>query len=315
MLNDPPKLFVDVADTPYKQAQGLMFINKLPENEGMLFDFARQKILSFWGENTYIPLDIAFADTEGTIHEITNIKPLTRKPVRSSVPCRYAIEANTGYFRENRIDIGDKIVIEEDPVRGKYVCFAKKRRNEKSGEGKAKRTQVSQLLSSDPSGQLGDAYQPQADEEQARSQYESLPKLTPQDIGMALEDNLEEPPLEVQPPSEAPPPDMPVELPEIPDSPIDEVPDFENAFDATEWSKPTAQNQFTGHLMRISYTTKSGKNIIRDVEPHGTFHAETTGNEIMVTFDRTVGDIRAFIISNITAYAVADEEFEPKFRV
>jgi len=132
---------------------------------------------------------------------------------------------------------------------------------------------------------------------------------------MALEDNLEEPPLEVQPPSEAPPPDMPVELPEIPDSPIDEIPDFENAFDATEWSKPTAQNQFSGHLMRISYTTKSGKNIIRDVEPHGTFHAETTGNEIMVTFDRTVGDIRSFIISNITAYAVADEEFEPKFRV
>jgi len=37
----------------------------------------------------------------------------------------------------------------------------------------------------------------------------------------------------------------------------------------------------------------------RTVEPHYAFRAPTTGNEIVVTLDRDVNDIRAFIIGNI----------------
>lgn len=52
----------------------------------------------------------------------------------------------------------------------------------------------------------------------------------------------------------------------------------------------------------------------RTVEPHYTFHAYTTGNMILVTWDRDVNDIRAFIIGNIQPNGVRyeDEMFDPK---
>jgi len=42
----------------------------------------------------------------------------------------------------------------------------------------------------------------------------------------------------------------------------------------------------------------------RTVEPHYTFVASTTGNEVLVTFDQSVGDIRAFIVGNIHPFGV-----------
>ena len=52
----------------------------------------------------------------------------------------------------------------------------------------------------------------------------------------------------------------------------------------------------------------------RTVEPHYVFVAYTTGNEILVTWDRDVNDIRAFIIGNIQPEGVRyeDEVFEPR---
>jgi len=298
-----PQLRVSVADTPHKQAKGLMFVDDMPFDQGMLFVFSNQRMLSFWGENTFIPLDIAFADSEGKIHDVKTISPFSLSAVRSSVPCKYAIEANLGYFTENKISVGDSVDVEED-VDGYYLSFAKKRRNLASGGGREKLAQLTpdpnQLITNTP--------------EDAQTRYESLPQLTPEDIGMALEDNAEESPVEVRQPSREPPEDIPVELPEE-EPTVEETPQFENAFDASDWARPTIDNGFKGREMRISYTTKNGRNIVRDVEPHGTFHAETTGNKVLVTFDKTVSDIRAFIISNINGFAFSDDEFEPKFRI
>jgi uncharacterized membrane protein (UPF0127 family) len=95
------KLYVNIADTPSKQAQGLMFVKSMPEDEGMLFDFSRRQVLSFWGSNTFIPLDIAFVDEGGYIRKISKIAPMSEKMVTSDVPCKYAVEANHGYFEDN----------------------------------------------------------------------------------------------------------------------------------------------------------------------------------------------------------------------
>ena len=52
-------------------------------------------------------------------------------------------------------------------------------------------------------------------------------------------------------------------------------------------------------VIKIDYTTRFGIfTPDRIVEPHRTFTAGT-GNQILLTFDRTVGDIRGFIIGNI----------------
>ena len=49
-----------IADDESKREQGLMFIEKMPENTGMLFVFDSERPLGFWMKNTFIPLSIAF---------------------------------------------------------------------------------------------------------------------------------------------------------------------------------------------------------------------------------------------------------------
>ncbi len=68
-------------------------------------------------------------------------------------------------------------------------------------------------------------------------------------------------------------------------------------------------------VIAFDYTNRYGQYAgTRRVEPHYTFVAETTGNEVLVSFDQTKGDIRAFIVGNIHPYGVryGGENFEPK---
>ena len=78
---------VDLADTPTKRTKGLMNIEHLDENEGMLFIFEEQKQVSFWMKNTLIPLDMIFLNAEGTIVNIQNAIPCKQDPCKISVTC------------------------------------------------------------------------------------------------------------------------------------------------------------------------------------------------------------------------------------
>ena len=107
-------LKVRLAITPMQQRRGLMNVQgmgptKLPENEGMLFIYRREEILSFWMKNTTIPLSIAFIDKKGIITEIRDMKPLGMDSVRSAKPAQYALEVNRGWFTKNRIKVGSKV--------------------------------------------------------------------------------------------------------------------------------------------------------------------------------------------------------------
>ena len=107
-------LKVRLAITPAQQRQGLMNVQgmpptKLPENEGMLFIYRREEILSFWMKNTTLPLSIAFIDKKGIITEIRDMKPMGLDSVRSAKPAQYALEVNRGWFTKNNIKIGDKV--------------------------------------------------------------------------------------------------------------------------------------------------------------------------------------------------------------
>lgn len=312
MINPLPKLYVEVADTPEKQARGLMFVKSMPKDKGMLFAFNRSQQLSFWGENTFIPLDIAFVNKDGIIRNIDRISPLNKKPVRSSGSCQYAIEANAGFFDEHKIKVGDVVKLQDcKSGNGTCVCF-EKRKTASVGIP----TKTSQLMSNDYGFTMEDA-QREA-EEQAEQRYNSLPVISPDDIQDILvdEDKEVQPQQIVEQPSEMPAPVVPEkDLEPLPPQ-TESVPQFDNVFDAVEeFAKPTSQNGFDGKAMRISYITKSGKSIDREVEPHGTFHADSTGNEILVTYDRTAGGIRAFIMQNIKAFALLSDTFEAKFRV
>ena len=104
------KLYVEIADNPIKREYGLMDRKKMAKNCGMFFKFASPRYLSFWMKNTYIPLDIAFVNDEGKILEIKELIPLSTRAITSRELCRYALEVNKGWFRENGIKEGSYIL-------------------------------------------------------------------------------------------------------------------------------------------------------------------------------------------------------------
>jgi len=107
-INGRP-LIVEVARTVKQREKGLMFRKELGWNEGMLFVFQEENYLTFWMKNTTIPLSIAYVDKNGKVTDIFTMEPNSLKPVISSLPCMYAIEANRGFFRESGLRVGDRI--------------------------------------------------------------------------------------------------------------------------------------------------------------------------------------------------------------
>jgi hypothetical protein len=102
-------LTVEVARSESERGRGLMGRKNLGWNEGMLFVFEREQRLSFWMKNTGIPLSIAFLDREGRVRDIFDMVPYDETSVSSTGPCRYALEANRGFFEECGLAPGDRI--------------------------------------------------------------------------------------------------------------------------------------------------------------------------------------------------------------
>lgn len=101
---------VEIADTEKNRQKGLMYRMSLPDNSGMLFVFEKDRRLSFWMKNTYIPLDIAFIDSHGVITDILQMQPLdTSVFYNSSTEVRYALEVNQWWFQKHGIKPGSKI--------------------------------------------------------------------------------------------------------------------------------------------------------------------------------------------------------------
>lgn len=103
------RLDVEIAASERDRQKGLMYRTSLPHNSGMLFVFEKEKRLSFWMKNTYIPLDIAFIDSHGVIKDIYQMRPLdTSVFYNSSTEVRYALEVNQWWFEKNGISAGSK---------------------------------------------------------------------------------------------------------------------------------------------------------------------------------------------------------------
>ncbi len=163
----------------------------------------------------------------------------------------------------------------------------------------------------------------------------NLPVFDPKDIGQFLEDEFDEPEQgdnyeqenqeDTETPSQTQNDEVGTdtdtdtdsdtgtqegELPTEVSEPAEKrYPRFSNIFQASDWAR---QND---EVMRISYTTLHGRKIVRDVEVNGAFHSDSTKRQVMVTFDRTVGNIRAYVMTNIGSWAFTGEQFEKKFVV
>lgn len=103
-------LDVQLAQTPQERQTGLMFRKDMPQHEGMLFIFEQAAIQCFWMRNTLIPLTAAFLADDGTIVNLTDMKPQSDDSHCSAKPVRFVLEMNQGWFARRNIQTGYRLV-------------------------------------------------------------------------------------------------------------------------------------------------------------------------------------------------------------
>lgn len=102
---------VELAQDESKRQLGLMYRDKLADNQGMLFIFEGDEARAFWMKNTVLPLDMIFVNSKDeivTIHK--NTTPYSEQSYASSKPAQFVIEVNAGYIDRHKISVGDHIV-------------------------------------------------------------------------------------------------------------------------------------------------------------------------------------------------------------
>jgi len=104
-------LQTELAATPEALEYGLMGRPSLPADFGMLFVMPQGTNYSFWMQDTFTPLSIAFISSDGTILSMQDMQPLTRELHHPGQPYAYALEVNQGWLRRNGIDPHDLVVL------------------------------------------------------------------------------------------------------------------------------------------------------------------------------------------------------------
>jgi uncharacterized membrane protein (UPF0127 family) len=101
---------VELALDEATQQLGLMYRDKLAENQGMLFVFTEDAMRAFWMKNTLLSLDMVFVNGNSeivTIHKYT--KPYSEESYTSTRPAKYVVEVNGGYTDKYKISVGNRI--------------------------------------------------------------------------------------------------------------------------------------------------------------------------------------------------------------
>lgn len=98
----------EVANTSELRSQGLMYRDEVPEGTGMLFVFDREAEQSFWMQNTFVALDVAFIDRNFRIVDIQQMEPESTEIHAGARPALFALEVRQGWFAERGIGVGDR---------------------------------------------------------------------------------------------------------------------------------------------------------------------------------------------------------------
>ncbi len=107
---DQHRFSVEIMRTDAERARGLMERRYLPPDRGMLFDFKRAEPVSMWMQNTYIPLDMLFIRSDGTIARVAeNTEPLSTRIIPSGEPVLGVLELNAGTAARLGVKAGDRV--------------------------------------------------------------------------------------------------------------------------------------------------------------------------------------------------------------
>ncbi len=100
---------VQLADTPQKRAQGLMF--QLSADPGMLLLYTEPTAIALWMVNTAMPLDVAYIGADWSIAELITLQPFDDTPVPSQQPVIAALEMPRSWFAKHGVVVGQKVTL------------------------------------------------------------------------------------------------------------------------------------------------------------------------------------------------------------
>ncbi|WP_146620030.1 DUF192 domain-containing protein [Acuticoccus sediminis] len=107
----PHRFTIEIADDPVERSRGLMYREAMDQDAGMLFIFADESERAFWMKNTILPLDIIYADANGTVVSIAkDTTPFSTASIPSDGPTQYVLEVNAGVADEIGLEPGDKLI-------------------------------------------------------------------------------------------------------------------------------------------------------------------------------------------------------------
>jgi uncharacterized protein len=114
-----PRVNLLLARTEAEREQGLMFVDDLPPDNGMLFVYTAQAREGYWMYHTLLSLSIAWIDRDGTIVDIQDMPRLnnpddvqeaSQHVYNPAGPYWYALEVNEGWFFEHGVGVGQQVL-------------------------------------------------------------------------------------------------------------------------------------------------------------------------------------------------------------
>lgn len=112
-LPDGFTVTAELAVTDEERQLGLMFREKINPDQGMLFVFEEEDLLSFWMKNMRFSLDILWLDKDKRIvHIERRVPPCEKLPCpsyASEYPAKYVLELKAGSVDEHKLKMLDRL--------------------------------------------------------------------------------------------------------------------------------------------------------------------------------------------------------------
>ena len=111
------KFNVEFARSEAEKATGLMFRERLADDEGMLFMWNTSSLRQFWMKNTLINLDILFIDSDyRVVHIEESAQKGSLRIISSILPVQYVLEINAGQSEIRKITPGALLSAKNLPI-------------------------------------------------------------------------------------------------------------------------------------------------------------------------------------------------------
>jgi uncharacterized protein len=105
------KINVWVADNDARRARGLMFVEQLADDAGMLFIYPAPQPISMWMKNTHLALDMLFVSADGRVHRVVeNTTPMSLDTISSDGTVMAVIELKAGSAARMKIRPGAQVI-------------------------------------------------------------------------------------------------------------------------------------------------------------------------------------------------------------